>query len=228
MKNDSLIQSILMAMKVTKTDVKDDFADAISDVCFDGLPQAVWARRAKVLTNEMANSSTYVVMHIKRGFWEINPVFDISSGELYLLTSKDNFKQVETHFRKQGTSSHYTYDLLLYNSGLLPMTSSISLFDDDNDDDERRNFENQKMLGSYAENVNKVYIVVVDYEANKAIEAELLLLNENYDLVNKRDLTNLLHENDQHLPELGQEYEVSDKPVTPIVTLKKKQTRKSD
>lgn len=228
MNNDGLITTILTAMKVTKIDVKADFADAISDVCFDGLPQAVWARRAKVLTNELAQLNGYEVLHIKRGFWEINPVFDINSGELYLLTSKDNFERISKQFRKKGISSHYTYDLLLYNSNLLPETSSISLFNINDDNTEHRTFENQKMLGAHAENVKKVYIVTVDYVANEAIEAELLLLNENYDLIRKRNLTALLHSNNEKLPEIKPANNVNESPTAPIVKLKKKQTRKSD
>lgn len=227
MNNDTLIRYILTAMKVTKTDVKDDFEAAISRDCHNGLAQSVWSRRASVLIDELKNFDAYEVLKIKRGFWEVDPVFNAVTGELYILTTKNNFENVKRKFEKMGTSTHYSYDLLMYNSELLPVTSEVSLFEPDGYEDAQRYSENQKMLGSHAENVNKVYIVVVDYIFDEAIEAKIMLLNDKYELVTERDLTNLLHTNDSVF-ELDQDSSVTEKSITPIVKLKNKKTRKSD
>lgn len=226
MGNEEVIDSILQVMKVTRRDVIDDFREAISDVNTNGLPQAVWARRAKVLVKIFKHNDRIKLLHIKRGFWEINPVFNTETGELYLLSSKDNFKNIKNKYLKNGTSTHYTYDLLIYNSGLLPLTSEVTLFQN-NDDDEKRITENQKMLGEWYENVKKVYIVIVDYVVDEAIEASCLLLNDQYATVDEVNLTPLLHENDNDNKNLNGAMDNTDnKQHKPLVTLKKKQNKK--
>lgn len=228
MENEEVIDPILQAMKVTRRDVIDDFKVAISDVNTNGLPQAVWARRAKVLVSFFKDNNRIKVLRIRRGFWEINPVFNTETGELYLLSSKDNFKNIKNKYLKDGTSTHYTYDLLIYNSGLLPVTSEVTLFPN-NDDDEKRITENQKMLGEWYENVKKVYIITVDYIVDEAIEASCLLLNDQYAMVDEINLTPLLHDNASESSDdklSGIVGEKNDKQQMPLVTLKKKQFKK--
>lgn len=217
------LKCIIKAMKITKKDVIDDFRNGISDVNYNGLSQAVWARRAKVLERAFRNLPEYKMLHIKRGFWEINPIFNLKTGELYLLMSKDNLQRIKDKYYRLGTTSHYSYDFLLYNQKLIPEVTNMDLFPSENDE-EKRMLENQKMLGTNYEKVSRVYLVVVDYYANEPIDAKRLLLNDSYQLIEEVDLNDMLHESvnsetyetPKEMPEEDQKQNI------PMVQLKKK------
>lgn len=214
---------ILQAMKVTREDIIDEFRNDISDVNYNGLDQAVWARRAKVLERLFRNQQDYKMLHIKRGFWELNPIFNVETGELYLLMSKDNLRRVKNKYHSLGSTSHYSYDFLLYNRNLIPEVTNIDLFPSQNDE-ERRMLENKKMLGSNYENVSCVYLIVVDYYANEAIDAKRLLLNDSYELVEEVDLNSMLHENADSEMHVAPKEMLGEgkKQNAPMVKLKKK------
>lgn len=211
MDNRLICNLILQALKISKKDVISDFEAAISTANYNGLPQVVWARRAQILENLFVTVPNVHMLHIKRGFWEINPIFDALNGTLYLTSTKTNFINVRNKYQEKGTSTHYIYSLLMYNIGLVPQTTEIELFPVKGGN-EQRILSNQKMLGENYDKVKRVYVIVVDYSADKAIEAEQLLLNDKYELVNKVDLTAMLQANH------GDNLNVSGKFITPSNT----------
>ena len=69
--------------------------------------------------------------------------------------------------------------------------------------------------------VKRVYVIVVDYSADKAIEAEQLLLNDRYELVSKVDLTDMLQVNHGDNLDLSGKFVTPSNTDKPLVKLKK-------
>ncbi len=51
-------------------------------------------KRADILTQDFESDESIKVLHIKRGnLWQIDPVADLDSGDLYVLMSRKNLKE---------------------------------------------------------------------------------------------------------------------------------------
>lgn len=196
--NQDILSRMLQAMTVTKSDIADDFAKAISDVNQNGIYSAVWARRCKVLVEQFSGNNNVIILHIKRrGIWQIDPVFDKTTETLYLLFAKDNLKAVQAKYFKNGYSTHYLVSLLLKNDGLYSENEKVqlSLFDEFPSEKERKQKDVQKMLGNQTELVKRVRCLAVDYYRNEAIGAQLYDYTSNFQLVNVEDVSVLLPAN---------------------------------
>lgn len=195
--NDEVYRKILHAMCITKKDIKDDFSAAISKSNKNGIYPSVWARRSDDLEKQFSNFQNVEVLHIERSkLWQIDPVFDKTTGILYLLFSAQNLKIIRNRYLKKGIRTHYSISLLLKNEHILPEHSQTSLFPiqkkDQDKEKERRLKDTQKLLGENADNVQKVVFVSVNYLNDEAIDAELLTYNYNFILCERENISELL------------------------------------
>lgn len=191
-----IIKTILKAMAITSRDLRDSWEKEISNNNNNGLPAAVWAKRCESLTNDFNNEEDIDVLHIKRGgLWQIDPVFDTTTGVLYLLFNSDSLYLIKRKYFKNSISRHYSVSLLLMNEGLITESNEqLELFPANNEEEQRKFKieEINKMLGKNAENVKSVVIVSADYYSNTMIEARLELYTPNFSLVEVYDVTKLI------------------------------------
>ncbi|MDN3537248.1 DUF5986 family protein [Limosilactobacillus fermentum] len=103
-------------MSITEREVRPDFDAAISDVNHNGLPQAVWARRGREITDHFTNNPSIKVRHVHRGgIWQFEAIVDVEGRELYLLMTHQNLKRLQKLFMAKGYSTHYLFSLLHLN-----------------------------------------------------------------------------------------------------------------
>lgn len=194
-----IIDGILHAMSITEKDVVDDFKGSISKTNRNGLSFNVWARRSDDLESQFAKHNDIEVFHIERTkLWQIDPVFDKTTGNIYLLFSDTTLSQVRNKYVKKGKSTHYSVSFLLKNVGLLPMDGeTVELIPFTDEEIERLNLRRQKdiekMLGKDAENVRKVIMVSVSYHDGEAIAALLQEYTANFELSSEKDVSYMLN-----------------------------------
>lgn len=196
---ETIINGILHAMSITEKDVDDDFKAAISKTNDNGLCPSVWARRSDDLEKQFVKHDDIKVFHIKRcKLWQIDPVFNKKTGDIYLLFSDKTLSQVRNKYVKNGKSTHYSVSFLLKNTGLLPMAGeNIELIpfteEEIKDINLRRQKDIEKMLGKDAENVKKVIMVSVSYHEGEAIAALLQEYTANFELSSEKDVSLMLN-----------------------------------
>ena len=63
-----------------------------------------------ILTQDFESDESIKVLHIKRGnLWQIDPVADLDSGDLYVLMSRKNLKE-----RIKGSKSKNNFHHIIY------------------------------------------------------------------------------------------------------------------
>lgn len=198
-KEQIIIEGILHAMSITEKDVVDDFKGSISKTNRNGLSFTVWARRSDDLENQFAIHDDIEVFHIERiKLWQIDPVFDKTTGNMYLLFSDTTLSQVRNKYVKKGKSTHYSVSFLLKNVGLLPLDGeTVELIPFTDEETEKLNLRRQKdikkMLGKDAGNVKKVIMVSVSYHDGEAIAALLQEYTVNFELSSEKDISFMLN-----------------------------------
>lgn len=197
-KEERVIEGILHAMSITEKDVSDDFKNSISRTNKNGLHSNVWARRSDVLENQFKEFAQIEVLHIERSkLWQIDPVFNKETGDLYLLFSDTNLSQVRRKFIKRGHSTHYSASLLLKNDSLIPLKDEqLELIPLGESEIEKQNSNKQKdieeMLGENSQNVKTVIMVSVNYFKGEAIAASLKKYTNNFELSFEKDISDML------------------------------------
>lgn len=238
-----IVQSILKAMKVTRSDVIDDFHDAISQYNHNGLPQAVWARRCDSLVESFKDFNSVEVLHITRtAIWQFDPVFDKKTGTLYVQFSHNNLESVRKKFIKEKDTSHYLFSLLFTvkeKSPLYGEEQHFNLFNDDNSEKiaEKRESDFKSLLGENGEFVKDVKVISVSYYDNEAITAKLIEYNDNFQLCGQSDISYLLSSEDFNVSEtdtstavasLSKELKDTDEKEKKIVHLKAEYQKKEN
>ncbi|WP_438709896.1 DUF5986 family protein [Enterococcus sp. AZ112] len=221
---------MLHAMSITEKDVVDDFKGSISKTNRNGLSFNVWARRSDDLESQFAKHNDIEVFHIERTkLWQIDPVFDKTTGNIYLLFSDTTLSQVRNKYVKKGKSTHYSVSFLLKNVGLLPMDGeTVELIPFTDEEIERLNLRRQKdiekMLGKDAENVKKVIMVSVSYHDGEAIAALLQEYTANFELSFEKDVSYMLntaYSGDSVMDDDGTQPMESEQPLVTLKSIKK-------
>jgi hypothetical protein len=229
-KEQIIIDGILHAMSITEKDVVDDFKGSISKTNKNGLSFAVWARRSDDLENQFAKHDDIKVFHIERTkLWQIDPVFDKKTGNIYLLFSDATLSQVRNKYVKKGKSTHYSVSFLLKNTGLLPMDGeTVELVPFTEEETERLNLRRQKdiekMLGKNAENVKNVIMVSVSYHEGEAIAALRQEYTANFELSSERDVSFMLDtafSGDTTMEDDGTQPMETEQPLVTLKSIKK-------
>lgn len=103
-KEQYVIKGILQAMSITEIDVIDDFEGSISKSNKNGIFFNVWARRSDFLDDYFEKFENIEIFHIQRTkLWQIDPVFNRSTGNLYLLFTDKTLSQVKRkHLKKRN------------------------------------------------------------------------------------------------------------------------------
>lgn len=218
-------------MSITTKDVEDDFRESISKTNDNGLPQNVWARRSDDLEKQFKDTTDIKVLHIKRTkLWQIDPVFDKSRGNLYLLFSDTNLNQIRRKYINKGASKHYSVSFLLKNEGILPKKEEIHLIPftekELSIEKDRRQKDVQQMLGDDAEKVKKVIIISVTYNDDEAIAAENLIFNFNFEICEQEDISDLLEISFNGDTNMNERTKQSSESNKELVTLKSKKKEK--
>lgn len=229
--NSKLEKGILDAMSITTYDIRPDFEDTFSKTNHNGIHQVVWAKRSQYLKDIFENDPNIEVLDIQRNFWKVNPVFDIQTGNLYILVSDNNLQRKIADYKSKGTSTHYIYELLIKNDQLEAPQNELSLFSNENyDEKEQRHLYSMKMLGDNYDNVKQVILISVSYFNEAAIGANKLLYNDKFDLILEENLSSLLHNEAPIIDSNNNPNEHNSVEETyddkPLVTLKKKYQRK--
>lgn len=224
-------KKILHSMSITTKDVEDDFRESISKTNDNGLPQNVWARRSDDLEKQFKDTTDIKVLHIKRTkLWQIDPVFDKSRGNLYLLFSDTNLNQIRRKYINKGASKHYSVSFLLKNEGILPKKEEIHLIPftekELSIEKDRRQKDVQQMLGDDAEKVKKVIIISVTYNDDEAIAAENLIFNFNFEICEQEDISDLLEISFNGDTNMNERTKQSSESNKELVTLKSKKKEK--
>lgn len=193
----TIISGILHAMSITEKDLADDFREAISKTNRNGLPSAVWARRSDDLVDQFKQFYNIEVFHISRSrLWQIEPIFNRVTGDLYLLFTDTNLARVKRKYLSKGFSTHYLPSFLLKNSDLLPIEENMELLLFDKEavkkNDWKRQKDIEKMIGKDAKNVKKVITVSVSYHENEAIAALLKEYTSDFELSKETDVSYML------------------------------------
>ncbi|HBI6483560.1 TPA: hypothetical protein K8H53_002890 [Listeria monocytogenes] len=229
-KEQVIIDGILHTMSITEKDVVDDFKGSISKTNRNGLSFNIWARRSDDLESQFAKHNDIEVFHIERTkLWQIDPVFDKTTGNIYLLFSDTTLSQVRNKYVKKGKSTHYSVSFLLKNVGLLPMDGeTVELIPFTDEEIERLNLRRQKdiekMLGKYAENVKKVIMVSVSYHDGEAIAALLQEYTANFELSSEKDVSYMLntaYSGDSVMADDGSQPMESEQPLVTLKSIKK-------
>ncbi|MGX7198085.1 DUF5986 family protein [Enterococcus olivae] len=198
-KEQDIIKGILQAMSITEIDVIDDFEGSISKSNKNGIFFNVWARRSDFLDDYFEKFEDIEVFHIQRTkLWQIDPVFNRSTGNLYLLFTDKTLSQVKRKYLKKGTSTHYSFSFLLKNLELLPLDGeNVELFtfpeDETAKEDQRRQKDIEKMIGRDAEHVKKVIMINVSYHESEAIAALVQEYTKNFELSTETDVSYMLN-----------------------------------
>lgn len=193
-----IVEGVLHAMSITSADIQYDFENSISKNNHNGLPQAVWSSRCDDLIKQFVQLADIEVLHIQRTkLWQIDPVFNRSTGVLYLLFSDINLKKVRNKYIKKGTSTHYSVSFLLKNAGFLPKSNEqielIPLSQEELENEEQRKQKDiEKMLGDNAELVREVVMISVSYSEEQAVSATQLLYTPKFELVEEKDISDML------------------------------------
>lgn len=229
-KEQIITDGILHAMSITEKDVVDDFKGSISKTNKNGLSFNVWARRSDDLESQFAKYDDIEVFHIERTkLWQIDPVFDKKTGNIYLLFSDTTLSHIRNKYVKKGKSTHYSVSFLLKNAGLLPMDGEkVELIPFTDEEIERLNLKRQKdiekMLGKNAENVKKVIMVSVSYHEGEAIAALLQEYTSNFELSSEKDVSfmlNTAYSGDIVMDDDGTQPMESERPLVTLKSIKK-------
>ena len=194
----SVVQSILKALSFTEKDLAEDYRQSISKSSRNGLSQAVWAKRSDILDDEFENCSDIEVLHVPRTkIWQIDPVFDQANGVLYLLFSTNTLYAVKKRFQIHGKYTHYSVSLLLLNAGKEALDGEqLTLFSMSDEDTEkmtsRRKADILKIVGERGEKIKDVIVVHSSYLNGEAISAEVAVFNDNFELCEATDVSNML------------------------------------
>lgn len=211
-KEQEVIEGILRAMSITEIDVIDDFEGSISKSNKNGIFFNVWARRSDFLDDHFSELDDIEVFHIQRTkLWQIDPVFNRSTGNLYLLFTDKTLAQVKRKYLKKGTSTHYSVSFLLKNLDLLPLDGeNVELFpfteEEVGKENQRRQKDIEKMLGKNAEHVKKVIMISVSYHESEAIAALMQEYTKNFELSAETDISYMLNTSyvgDNHMEDEG-------------------------
>ncbi|MTV82196.1 DUF5986 family protein [Secundilactobacillus folii] len=220
--NPIILRSVVEAMSITVRDVLADFNASISSVNHNGLYQAVWARRGQVVTNMLADNETIKVVHVHhKSIWQFEAIVDTDQRDAYLLMSHDNLKALQKKFKKQSSSHHhYLYSFLCLNPK--PTSTQQSLFQSDENEEAARKSDCDIMLGEFANQIDRVYVVAFDYAENTATGGAIYLLDQNGTTIETKDISDMLldQEETSENDSLGTDpIKHSSKP-TPLVKLK--------
>ena len=231
-KEELIINKILHAMSITEKDVIDDFKGSISKTNNNGLPSNVWARRSDYLEDCFRKFDGVEVFHIERTkLWQIDPVFNRESGNLYLLFSDKNLAKVRNKYISKGTSTHYSVSFLLKNISLLPIEGEkIELVPLTDQEIDKQNINRQKdiekMLGKDAKYVKKVIMVSVSYHDGEAIAALLQEYSSDFELSTEKDVSYMLNTSylgDRIMSDEGTRPIESEQPLVKLKNIKKNQ-----
>lgn len=191
-----MVLKCLEVMSFTTKELEADFRAVISKTSRNGIFQTLWARRSDMLCALFKNSTDWQVLHIKRGLWQFDPIFNAKTGELIVFFSKVNFRTIRNRYFRYGFSTHYSLSLLLKNEGLYPEHKmeqlSLSLFGDEYDELSQKQIDLERMLGTNCENVTRVRFLVVDYVDNEAVSASLEDYTPQLVLANSVEVSHLL------------------------------------
>lgn len=195
---ESVVQSILNVLSFTEKDLGEDYQKSISKSSRNGLTQAVWARRSDMLDEEFGDTENIEVLHVPRTkIWQIDPVFDQTSGNLYLLFSTRNLLAVKNRFQKHGKYTHYAVSLLLLNKEMSPLDGEqlelLPISEKDNQKVvEKREADIKRIVGGRGERISQVVIVHADYHNGEAISAEVAKFNDLFELCEVLDVSDML------------------------------------
>lgn len=194
-----IIKRICRAMDYTLIQFRPVYQQAISEVNDNGIRSALWAKRADILTQDFESDESIKVLHIKRGnLWQIDPVADLDSGDLYVLMSRKNLKERIKEAKQKQFSPHYLYSLLIKNSYIkVKQPKEVSLFPLYSEETEKEHFayrmeDCERILGNYQEKIKRIIVVAVDYEAEIAITAHAIVYDSNYNVADDVDVSDYL------------------------------------
>lgn len=207
--NDVILKACCKVMKYTLAEFRPYYHQVISEVNENGIYQDLWARRADMLTDKFLPNDEIKVLHVKRGRWQIDPVADLKTGDLYILINKKNLDQRINEAQAKGWSTHYLYSALLKNSYIKtknPEPMSLFPMDPLEEDEHKiwRQEDCERILGDLYEKINRIIVVSVEYEGEIAATAHAIIYDSHYNIAEEMEISDYL------LPVTYEENDVGD------------------
>ncbi len=223
--NSKITNAQVSAMHFTDKDLAADY-QSISSVTHNGRHAATWDRRFQILQDILGNDPQIELLAIYRSsLWTFSAILDKSDLDLYIMVTDQNLKFRRHEIEIKHFSTHYLYSLLHYNNDLGPRTEQLEMFPSVNDaQNEYQHKDCEKMLGEWANKINKVLVTSFVYDHSVAISGTLDFFNNNYQKISSFDLSNqLLHQIDEKsIAEISMRSSTTIQPEKPMITLKKR------
>ncbi|MCD0431933.1 DUF5986 family protein [Lacticaseibacillus paracasei subsp. paracasei] len=225
--NQEVVAAQISAMRFTDSDIAPDY-QAISTVTNNGRHFSTWDRRFQILCDKLAKNPRYQQIIIPRGLWTLVAILDKDESKLYVMMTDQNLSARRHEVELKGFSTHYVYSLLFVNEGLEPVSEQLEMIPPlDDDKQEHRIKDLEKMLGDWVDQVSEVLIGSFEYGHGEIIGGSLNLFDDNYRLVDSVDLS------EQILHPIGQgdvqsNPDIKPQPQEPIVKLRAKRRSQED
>lgn len=219
--NPTILHAAVNVMSTTARDVRPDFDASIASVNHNGLSQAVWARRGQQITDKFPEDDNIKIRHVQRGgFWQFEAVVDVQQREVFLLMTHDNLKALQKRFKANGYCHHYLFSLLRLNPEV--KSEQQSLFQLDEDEEAAREKDCDNILGEFAGEIDRVYVVAFDYAESLPTGGAVYLLDQNGSTIESIDISDMLVDQEETTEEdsLGTDPVKRPSESTPLVKLK--------
>lgn len=223
--NSEVVLSIISAMRFTENNLVPDYR-SISTLTHNGRSFATWDKRFQIVSDKLGNNPRYEIIVIHRGnLWSLVAILDKKDFDLYIMVTDKNLEIRQHEVEINNYSSHYIFSLLLANSGIGTKTEQLGLFPElSKKQKDHRKKDYEKMLGEWADKINKVYIGSFKYDHGDIIGGSLNLFNDMYQLVDTIDLSNqIIHPIENNDPDTKPNNSVL--PQEPIHIKLREQTR---
>lgn len=225
--NQEVVAAQISAMRFTDSDIAPDY-QAISTVTHNGRHFSTWDRRFQILCDKLEKNPRYQQIIIPRGLWTLVAILDKDESKLYVMMTDQNLSARRHEVEMKGYSTHYGYSLLFVNEGLEPVSEQLEMIPPlDDDKQEHRIKDLEKMLGEWVDQVSEVLIGSFEYDHGEIIGGSLNLFDDNYRLVDCVDLSEqILHPIEQG--DVQSNPDISPQPQEPIVKLRVKRRSQED
>lgn len=112
-RDDEVLRVVTPGLKITLSQIRDDYTVSAGGKYNNGLSGNVWDRRFNAVSAAIAPIKNLQEIPIDRHVWKTMGVFNEKDGTLYLFTSHKNFFIVQKKIQA-GKFSHYMYPLTIF------------------------------------------------------------------------------------------------------------------
>ncbi|WP_349623247.1 DUF5986 family protein [Lactiplantibacillus plantarum] len=225
--NKEVVTAQIAAMRFTDLDITPDY-ESISSITHNGLHFATWDRRFQILCTKLAKNPRYEQIIIPRGLWTLVAILDKNDSKLYVMMTEQNLSARQHEVEINGFSTHYGYSLLFLNTGLKPISEQLEMLSTLNDDQQEHRMKDlEKMLGEWTEQVDEVFIGSFKYDHGEIIGGSLNLFDDKYRLVDTVDLSEqILHPIEQEDVQSSLQEQQQQNPIVKLRNKRRSQENK--